>query len=60
MASVRGIFLPPQIAARLALKFTGAKRPLSKKVLVAPAHLRGTQGFHVFCRNFMDKDNIFL
>merc|ERR1719473_1370755 len=28
IASWRGIFLPPQIAARLALKFTGAKRPM--------------------------------
>jgi hypothetical protein len=28
MASVRGIFFPPQIAARSALKFTGAKRPM--------------------------------
>merc|ERR1712139_329177 len=28
IASVRGIFFPPQIAARLALKFTGAKRPM--------------------------------
>merc|ERR1719420_1742565 len=52
IASVRGIFFPPQIAARLALKFTGAKRPMPFFFAADAAFLAPAFRFFLTCVRF--------
>merc|ERR1719420_254199 len=52
IASVRGIFFPPQIAARLALKFTGAKRPMPFFFAADAAFLAPAFRFFLTCTRF--------
>merc|ERR1719159_1740595 len=52
IASVRGIFFPPQIAARLALRFTGAKRPMPFFFAAEAAFLAPAFRFFLACARF--------